>query len=290
MRQSAGAIRRTMLAVCVAGLVALGLVPTAAGAQARDVRAKEAKTACAAGDVAKGDRLLGELYTATKDPTWIFQQGRCLQQNKASAQALERYQEYLGKAKTAAKSGAATKTVAEAEGHVKTLEAEIAAQNKKPTPSEPAPAAEAAPSAAEQATSAPPPAAPQAVAATAPAPASGSGGRGLVVAGVGLEILGAAALITGGVFSYLVHKQGSDAADMTSAGKVALGSDLRTKQADGNHFSHMQWVFYGIGGVAAATGLALHIIGSPKSSAKPTAQLTPALSPSAWGLTLSVRL
>ena len=42
-----------------------------------DPRVGEAKTACAAGDLQKGIRLLAELYTATNDPIWVFNQGRC---------------------------------------------------------------------------------------------------------------------------------------------------------------------------------------------------------------------
>jgi hypothetical protein len=110
------------------------------------------------------------------------------------------------------------------------------------------------------------------------------------VTGIALEIVGAAALITGGVFSYLVSKTNDDANNLTSGGKVAQGSDLRTKQADGNRFVTMQYVFYAIGGVAAATGITLHLIGSSKNNAGATAEIQPAISPTAWGLNLSVRL
>ena len=290
MKQSAGAILRKMLALCVAGALMFGFGSTASGAQARDSRAKQAKAACAAGDAAKGDRLLGELYAATQDPIWIFKQGRCLQQNKQPAQALARYQEYLGKAKTAAKDAAATTSIAEAEGYIKELEAAATAENKTPAPSEPAPAGVESP--VEQAPPVPAPAAAAAPAAAvaAPAPAAGGGRPGLVVAGVGLEILGAVALVTGGVYSYLVHNTKSDANNMTSDGKVALGSDLKTKQADGDHFVRMQWMFYGIGGAAMATGIALHIIGTPKKAGATTAQILPVIAPSAWGLSLSVGL
>jgi hypothetical protein len=108
--------------------------------------------------------------------------------------------------------------------------------------------------------------------------------------GIALEIVGAAALVTGGVFSYLVGKTSDDANNLTKGGKVAQGTDLRTRQADGNRFVTMQYVFYAIGGAAAATGLTLHLIGSIKNSARATAELQPAISPTAWGLNLSVRL
>jgi hypothetical protein len=52
----------------------------------------------------------------------------------------------------------------------------------------------------------------------------------------------------------------------------------------------MQYVFYAIGGAAAATGITLHLIGSSKSSGGATAEIQPAISPTAWGLNLSLRL
>jgi hypothetical protein len=107
-----------------------------------------------------------------------------------------------------------------------------------------------------------------------------------VLTGIALEIVGAAALVTGGVFSYLVSKTSDDANNLTSAGKIAQG----TEQSDGNRFVTMQYVFYAIGGVAAATGITLHLIGASKNSGGATAEIQPALSPTAWGLNLSVRL
>ena len=47
----------------------------------QDPRVSEAKAACVAGDVQKGVRLLADLYMASSDPIWIFNQGRCYHQN-----------------------------------------------------------------------------------------------------------------------------------------------------------------------------------------------------------------
>ena len=275
MRQSARAIRRAILAACVGGVGALVFLPVAAGAPeaAWISRANEAKAACSAGDAAKGTRLLAKLYATTHDPIWIFNQGRCFQRNGEPVKALERFRDYLRKTKNARKDSEAASGVAEAEGHIKELEAQIAAEKPKAAPSEP-----------------PPPAAPAVTTATAAPPSPQGSGQGMLVAGVGLEILGAAALITGGVFSYLVDKTNSDAKNLTAAGNVALGSDLRVKQEQGNRYAKSQWIFYGIGGAAAAVGLTLHIIGTRRQSGGPKAELHPAISPSACGLNLSVRL
>jgi tetratricopeptide (TPR) repeat protein len=65
--------------------------------QAREVDAKEraAKTACLAGDYAKGVAILSELYVSTNDPVHIFNQGRCFEQNHRYDDALSRFREYL---------------------------------------------------------------------------------------------------------------------------------------------------------------------------------------------------
>jgi len=66
---------------------------------AADPRIGQAKEACIAGDFQKGVRLLAELYTASEDPVWIFNQARCYQQNAQSSLALSRFKEFLRKSK-----------------------------------------------------------------------------------------------------------------------------------------------------------------------------------------------
>ena len=66
-------------------------------AQARDtdVTERAAKTACLAGDYAKGIAILSELYVSTNDASFIFNQGRCLEQNHRYEDAISRFREYL---------------------------------------------------------------------------------------------------------------------------------------------------------------------------------------------------
>jgi hypothetical protein len=67
--------------------------------EAVDPRIGQAKEACIAGDFHKGVRLLAELYTASEDPVWIFNQGRCYQQNAQPSLAVSRFREFLRKSK-----------------------------------------------------------------------------------------------------------------------------------------------------------------------------------------------
>ncbi len=87
-------------------LVALGvsmvwLLPSGAmakGKDDRDTRAKAAKKACLLGDVDKGAEILADLYVETNDPTFVYNQGRCFEQNGKNDQALLRFKEYERKA------------------------------------------------------------------------------------------------------------------------------------------------------------------------------------------------
>ncbi len=59
---------------------------------------REAKKACLSGDYAKGVAILAELYVDSNDATFLFNQGRCYEQNIKFAEAAERFKEYLRKA------------------------------------------------------------------------------------------------------------------------------------------------------------------------------------------------
>jgi hypothetical protein len=86
---------RSVISVVV--VVALGL-PSTGLAQAQGDRMKEVKRACAAGEVDRGVRLLADLYAETNDPTAIYNQARCYQQNARPELAASRFREYLRKA------------------------------------------------------------------------------------------------------------------------------------------------------------------------------------------------
>ena len=86
-----------------------------------DPRVDEARTACMAGEVQKGIRLLAELYTASEDPIWIFNQGRCYQQNAQPTLALSRFKEFLRQSK----GGPGDEDVRDAQKNVAEIETEL---------------------------------------------------------------------------------------------------------------------------------------------------------------------
>ena len=68
----------------------------------RSARELEAKKACLGGHADKGIELLADLYAETNDPTYIYNQGRCFEQNGRFTEAVTRFREYLRKATAAA--------------------------------------------------------------------------------------------------------------------------------------------------------------------------------------------
>jgi hypothetical protein len=92
-----GANRRSVFHLVTAAglLVAAGVTARKAAAQEVDPRPGNALTACAAGDVSKGIAILAQLYAETRNPTFVFNQGRCYQQNGNLEPAKQRFQEYL---------------------------------------------------------------------------------------------------------------------------------------------------------------------------------------------------
>jgi len=67
----------------------------AAPAVRADEKERTARTACLSGDYTRGLALLSELFVDTKNPTHIYNQGRCLEQNRRYDDAIGRFQEYL---------------------------------------------------------------------------------------------------------------------------------------------------------------------------------------------------
>ena len=73
----------------------------AAPARAASIDAKEraARKACLSGNYKKGVEILSDLFVQTEDPVFIFNQGRCFEQNGRFEEAINRFLEYLRKAK-----------------------------------------------------------------------------------------------------------------------------------------------------------------------------------------------
>ena len=115
-------MRTTMVTVRLMATTLVAAALVAAPARAADkVEAKErkARVECAAGNYTEGVRLLAELWVATKDANFLYNQARCYEQNGKNDQAVTRFREYLRKATglPAEEVAAVNRRIDELQGH-----------------------------------------------------------------------------------------------------------------------------------------------------------------------------
>jgi hypothetical protein len=80
---------------CLVSTLLLLLAASTSAAASLESKERLARTACLAGDYTKGVAILAEPFVGTMNPTYVFNQGRCFQQNGRNAQAIDRFREYL---------------------------------------------------------------------------------------------------------------------------------------------------------------------------------------------------
>jgi hypothetical protein len=120
--------------------VALSILLLSASVEAQTGKAAQeraAKKACLVGDTAKGVEILADLFIDTNDPTYIFNQGRCFEQNRLYEEAIGRFREYLVKAKNAT-----TEEKADADKHIAACQTYLAEAETQKAASAPAPVPE----------------------------------------------------------------------------------------------------------------------------------------------------
>lgn len=270
---------RSSLLLAVLAFLAVSLgTPEAARAAKRATTTqaveKAAKKACITGDFRKGVDLLGDLFVETNDFAYVYNQGRCFEQNHRWEEAIDRFREYLRKASNVS---ATDKT--DTENHISECEARLAklapppmvpiAAPASPPPVPPAPAPPPTPPPA-------PPAAPVNLAAS-PAvdehhPSSRLRTAGIVTVAVGLAALG------GGLsFNLQANSLNKELNDMNTRNTWD-----QNKASRRDSYWTLAWIGYGVGAAALVTGTTLIIVGWPSGAAvqaRPAVALTPALLP-----------
>jgi hypothetical protein len=248
----------------------------AAGTEAKE---RAARKACLSGDYAKGVEILSDLFIDTKDANHIFNQARCFEQNSRCEEAISRFREYLRKA-----NGLRPEDKADTEKHIADCQALL---GQKPTP-EPAresavvvtprvEAALAAPNPPPAAASPAPPVPEQVAVASATQPTANPG-RGLRIAGIACGVVGVAS-VGAAIFYYTQAKSYSD--KVSGQGANPNPSD----ESAGKHAQTMQWVFYGAGAAAIATGTVLYVLGWPSAdTSHATAAISPLFGPGLAGI------
>jgi hypothetical protein len=228
---------------------------TSARAQ-QDPRELEAKKACLANRPDRGIELLAELYAESNDPTYIYNQGRCYQQNGRGADALIRFREYLRKASNlpASEKSEVERTITELESQQQQSE-----QQKK---------AEAKP--------APPP-----TIVIAPAPEARDDKRMLRVAGIVAASVGVVGI---GVGAYMGYRTQQLSNDVTNNAKKSMFS--QSQYDDGQRAEILQWVGYGVGGVALVAGGVLYLVGTGRFGGEGGPVVAPVVTPNGGGASL----
>jgi len=279
-----------------------GRLAMAGGTQQED-QARAARKACLTGDYTRGVAILTDLFVDTEDPTYIYNQGRCFEQNLRYREASGRFQEYLRVAKKLTRA-----EKADVEQHIAECERLQARQDDQPVPPArphipvvpvapvaPVESKAAAPKEAAQPpvaarkgpaptpgmrdtsdvrpteSPAPAPARPLVVQETSEEPAVKSGVR-LRTAGVIATAVGGATLIGGLILNLKANSMTSEMlkVDGYSDGKA---SDRKT-------WENLSLVGYGVGAGCVAAGAILYYLGSRSGNVRSTSvAFVPAISP-----------
>lgn len=240
------------------------------GEEAKEDLPSQARRACLSGDYEKGLSILTDLFLRTKQPDWVYNQGRCLEQNARYEEAILRFEEYLRLTK-----GSSARDRGAAEEHI----AECRSKLPKPEPIvPPAVGAEAIPAPAAFAQkpgfSKDMGLAPRAdISQTQPA----RGRTGLRVAGFVAGALGAGALTTAVLLNLSANKMASDLNKPEGYDRDKV-SQRKTKET-------LSWIGYGVG-AACLTGAAILLYFGYRSDDSSPVALTPSVAPGQAGLSL----
>ena len=237
--------------------IAVMLVVPSTHAAGLDSKERAAKKACLNGDSAKGVSILTDLYVDTNDATYIFNQGRCLEQNSRYKDAIARFREYLRKAgdQTEAERAAVQKHIDDCESLLK--KEGVAGPAAEPPNQPQSVATPLVPS--MQSSPAAPALQADSVAAASPAPAVSASvptpadipGSGLRTAGIVSAAIGSAALIVGVVLNL---KANSMVDDLTPNYDKGVYSSSKT-------YKTLSMVSYGTGAACVAGSVILYYLG-----------------------------
>jgi hypothetical protein len=259
---------RRLLLITPTLFAAAAFCPTAARADdatasGEDKRPNAALAACASGDVAKGISILGELYAETRNPSFVFNQGRCYQKNNQLEQARSSFSEYIRIG-----TNEPPEDIQRANAFVKEIDDALARQRA----SQPA------------------------AVTTAPTSAPSDGGKAaLRISSVVLAAVGVVAVGFGAFMSMKVNSTNDDLKKEFAQPYVTDVARVQQLQSDGDRYQTLQWVGYGVGAAAVAGAVTTFILGGYKfpwsaaTSDRVAVDLAPSLSPDGGGAFIRMR-
>ena len=268
---------RSTLVVAFAVFLSATVAVRAPAVAALDKREVEARKDFAAGRYTEAADLFAELFAQTGDPIYLRNLGRCFQKLKRPQEAINNFQEYLSKAPNLSQTERD-----QIAGFIKEMQDLVASQ----APSAPTtpPTATAEPTAAPMVMPAPTATAPLAATAMAtatatPAPPAETGAAprfrtaAYVTAGAGIVLVG-----VGVGFGIAAHSDGNAVSHFYDSGTADTGKRDQT----------LQWVGYGLGAAAIATGAILYIYGRSAGDTAPV-HVSAAIRSGAGGLLVGGR-
>jgi tetratricopeptide (TPR) repeat protein len=250
-------------------LSAFALHAAEKNATSLQVREKAAKKACAIGDYQKGIEILADLYVDTNEPTYVFNQGRCYQQNSRFEQAIDRFREFLRKMPnlTAEDKAGVENHIADCEELLR--KTALASQSSQPEASPPAPA-QTIPHVDDSPTQ------------NLESPAitserAGSGLRAVGLVSIGIGMVASAA----GVYFNLQAENLADEIEKPESGTYS--------KKEKNRADYRKWglISYGVGAATIVTGTILYIVGRTRGtndSAGNELSFLPSFAPGGAGL------
>jgi hypothetical protein len=235
---------------------------------ARQSQEKAARKACLTGDYNTGVSILADLFIEHTTPVYVYNQGRCLEQNSRYKDAIARFEEFLRIGETSPLDPADRDS---AQKHIEDCKAKLAEENKslvvapQPVP-QPVPQTDANPQIVEKRKA---------------EPESSKSGKGLVVGGIVTGSVGVVAVVAGVVFNL---KANSMADEMQGTVDAYASSKNSSQQS----YKTAAWVGYGVGAACIATGAVLIAVGASRndSSAENKVALVPVLGPGQAGVLL----
>jgi hypothetical protein len=216
--------------------------------RAADPRAEEARRACLAGRTQRGIDLLALLYAETRDANYIYNQGRCFQQNGRPEEAISRFQEYLRKAGDLSEAE-------QADVRKQIADCQQTAAEQEQRRHMPAPAA------------------------TTTSPELPDPGHGLRVGGAITAAVGAAALGAG-----LVLNVRARSIEKEIETRFQTTGDFSRRTYDSGHQAWtLAWIGYATGAAALGAGALCYYLGTRSPGAAPEISALPALAPGLAG-------
>jgi hypothetical protein len=255
-------------------IISVLVATSPAFAASRQAQERAARKACLSGDATKGVEILAELFVETQNTTYIFNQGRCFEQNRLYKDALARFEEYLrspGVESRPEDRASAEKHIAVCKAKVAEERAEVPLQPPPApsvlTPPQPQPLPETMPAAERT-----------------PAPLATQGERrtGLLTAGIITGVLGVGGIVAGVIFNLKANNAVNEM-------QTKLGAYSDGKKNDQKSYKTYSWIGYGAGAACAVAGAIMIGFGASRSSPSSASDvaLVPAVGPGQMGAVLA---